>query len=51
MNKEQIALLVVTPLIVATGVMLWRERALSTFGLIAASAVAITVASFLFLTL
>jgi hypothetical protein len=51
MTEKQLGLLIIAPMIVATGVALWRQGAMSGKALLAATAATTAVASFLFLTL
>lgn len=49
MTEKQIGLLVISPMIVATGVALWRQGALGGKALLAVTVATSAVASFLFL--
>lgn len=49
MTEKQLGLLLIAPLIVATGVALWRQGAMSGKALIVATLATVAVASFIFL--
>lgn len=49
MNEKQLGLLIITPMIVGTGVLLWRQGALGGKALVAIAISAAFVATFLYL--
>lgn len=49
MNEKQLGLLIISPMIIATGVALWRQHALPGKALVAVTVSTVAVAAFLYL--